>query len=371
MNDIREHPATYFLTACWIAVYVGMNVHQGQFLGGGGLDFGKISITTAHQFGDLTAREVAQGQVWRTVTATFVHFSLLHLVFNLTCLISFGRLLESWYGAPQFLAVYVAIGALGNSLAVIGRIAMNDGVTTPTAGGSSVMFGLIALIAVVGWRSKTRFGDYVRRQMVGKLLLFGVVMGVIGRGILDNYGHGGGAIAGAIVGFSHRLLLSWLERRFSRFLGGMALGVLGLCVVAQVQENRLEAKSGAPSQTLQILVQDYLDARTAIALYERLATHAEQNPEKLDERSLGGERLQLLSTLVRMKKVREAGAIADRSTGYPQWRALASAAALRFPTKAEVDEFRALSGPILSDAETRLTRAYPDIQIQTTPPRGQ
>ena len=230
----------------WVAVYVAMNVVQGGFRWEmGPLGPGVILSPIADEFGSLTAREVATGQVWRTITATFVHLSLIHLACNLSCLIACGRLLNSWYGGPQFFCLYLAIAAVGNGLAVAGRYLLRGGLDTPCAGGSSVMFGFIALIAVVGWRSKTRFGDYVRREMVTKLFFFGVVIGIVGRNVLDNYGHAGGAIAGALAGFLHRPLVRWYDRRIARVVAFVAAaGIVVACVAGGAGEG---GPGGVPS----------------------------------------------------------------------------------------------------------------------------
>ena len=81
----------------------------------------------------------------------------------------------------------------------------------PSAGGSVVLVGLVALLAVVGWRSRSRFGDYIRAQMVG-FLAFTAILGVMIPNI-DNFGHAGGAVIGALVGFAHRPMLRRLRGR--------------------------------------------------------------------------------------------------------------------------------------------------------------
>ena len=73
-----------------------------------------VSTVTSHRFGDMTWVEVRQGQAWRLLTATFVHFGLIHVALNALGLINLGRLVEPWYRTGPFLAICLAIGGLGN-----------------------------------------------------------------------------------------------------------------------------------------------------------------------------------------------------------------------------------------------------------------
>ena len=85
---------------------------------------------------------------------------------NLFVMYQLGGLVESWYGPWQFLAVYVVIGCGGNLLSALVRHALGSDPRIASGGGSTVVLGLVALCAVVGWRSRTRIGDYLRSQMV-------------------------------------------------------------------------------------------------------------------------------------------------------------------------------------------------------------
>jgi hypothetical protein len=109
-----------------------------------------------------------------------------------------------------------------------------------SGGGSGVLCGLIAMLAVVGWRSKTRFGDYVKGQMVG-LLVFIAIMGMVVPNV-GNFEHAGGAVVGAVLGFARHRLFLLNGSRWGRLCGIGSLVLLGLCA-------GLQARGGADAQT--------------------------------------------------------------------------------------------------------------------------
>jgi membrane associated rhomboid family serine protease len=204
-EEFRRTPVSLGLCATWILVFVAMLLWQGNLQSGRNAMTTGVRSGVGHVFGDQKALDLRAWQLWRPLTATCIHFSLLHLVFNLILMYQLGPMLESWYGSRLFLAMCVAMGFLGNLLAGAARLAAASGTRLDTGGGSSVLCGLIALLAVVGWRSRTRFGEFIRAQMVA-LLVFIAVFGLVVEHI-DNYGHAGGAFVGALIGLLHRPLL--------------------------------------------------------------------------------------------------------------------------------------------------------------------
>ena len=249
-RDVKQFPATMALGALWIVVFVLMIVS--------GLRHGHapslrqvflIGLGSGHRFGDLTLRELVHGEAWRTLTCTFVHYGFLHIGLNLLGLYQLGTLVESWYGAPLSLAIYVLIGSGGNLLSGLARLALGSNPDIHSGGGSTVLMGLVGLCAVVGWRSKTRVGEYLHRQMVLMLAitaLLGVAILVVTwllgqmRPILDNWGHAGGALVGAAIGFAHRPMIQASRSRVARWAGAIAALSLVACGAAQVRVDRVE-----------------------------------------------------------------------------------------------------------------------------------
>ena len=229
----------------------------------------KVSSITGHRFGDMTWREVREGQYWRVLTAAFVHFGLIHVAINTLGLVSLGRLVEPWYRTGPFLAICLVIGGLGNlvggatrQIVAVGRLwlasvaasrhwpgtierFLRGGATVPdlipTGGGSTILLGLIALAAVVGWRSRTRIGAYLQKQMVIFLALT-AVLGLMMTGLVDNYGHLGGAIVGGAIGLvDHRLVrlseFSWFRGLCWVFVLGVSTACLGSAIRADRSES--------------------------------------------------------------------------------------------------------------------------------------
>lgn len=272
MEDARECPGTAALAASWVLVFVLMILvqrHLGIQVPGGAMgDPLPASTIVSHRFGDMTWAEVRRGEVWRAVTATFVHFGLIHVSLNVLGLINLGRLIEPWYRTGPFLAICLAIGGLGNlaggairQVAAASRPWLSSTAVCrhwpglldrlipggpagpsqiPSGGGSTILLGLLALGAVVGWRSRTRIGLFLSRQMTVLIVLTGV-LGLAMYKLVDNYGHLGGAIVGAAIGLAHRPLVRLADRPAFRRLAWASAGlVMAACLVAAARDDRFE-----------------------------------------------------------------------------------------------------------------------------------
>jgi rhomboid protease GluP len=273
---LRDAPATAALGAAWIGVYAAMVWWQGSFhAGGADLLTGSIATSTSHRFGDQTPAAIASGQLWRALTSTFVHYSLIHLGLNMIGLVQFGRMVEEWYGSGPMLAIYAAIGFLGNALSGLVKIWSHAPPLRPSGGGSGVVVGLIALIALAGWRSRSRFGQYVQGQMFLLLFLTGL-MGVL-YPRLDNTGHATGAVVGSLIGLAHPALVK--AGRFFRRLAGAAglLAMLG-CAYAQGESVRAEAAALTRQAMAQRLAVARLQLDQLLKVYREITRRGPRPP---------------------------------------------------------------------------------------------
>jgi hypothetical protein len=132
---------------------------------------------------------------------------------------------------------------VGNLLSGLVRRALHWDPMIPSGGGSVVVMGLVGLCAVVGWRARTRLGDYLRNQMVWVLVLtaaIGLILPFFGLPIIDNWGHACGALVGAVIGLANGALTKQIGRPPAFWAGWAGSLVLAASAIAQVADDRAE-----------------------------------------------------------------------------------------------------------------------------------
>ena len=130
---------------------------------------------------------VAAGDLYRLVTSAFVHFGIVHLLFNMYALYVLGPPLERHLGRLRFAVLY-GLSALGGSVLVY----LFSPINVPTAGASGAVFGLFAA-TLVAYR---RLNLDVRWLVT--LIVLNLVMTFTLPGI-SWQGHVGGLITGGLV----------------------------------------------------------------------------------------------------------------------------------------------------------------------------
>ncbi len=142
-------------------------------------------------YGPLTLH----GQWWRMLVSTFLHFGMIHLLFNMYVLFSIGLFMESLAGRVPFVVLYLVCG-LGGSAA---SLAWHPSVVS--AGASGAIFGLYgALLGFLlrhrGWIPAESLASLRKGALtfIGYNLLFGHRPGV------DMSAHLGGLATGFLLG---------------------------------------------------------------------------------------------------------------------------------------------------------------------------
>lgn len=134
---------------------------------------------------------ILQGEFWRLITPLFLHGSILHIGFNMYALNAMGPALERHYGKGRFLTLYFLSGLAGNVFSFL--LSPN-----PSLGSSTAIFGLLGAEAIFMSSNRNLFGARARRAL-RDILMIALVNFVIGLSPgIDNWGHLGGLVGGAI-----------------------------------------------------------------------------------------------------------------------------------------------------------------------------
>jgi len=139
------------------------------------------------------------GRWWTVFSASWLHGSLLHIVFNMMWVRDLGPVVADVFGAGRMVMIYTLAGASGFLLSSAASVFLPPlpflrGASL-TLGASASIFGLLGALVYYGRRTGS---SLVRGQAVRYAVILGV-MGLIMPGI-DNFAHAGGFVGGYIAG---------------------------------------------------------------------------------------------------------------------------------------------------------------------------
>ncbi|MEA2439014.1 MAG: hypothetical protein QOH76_438 [Thermoleophilaceae bacterium] len=203
--------ATYVIMGICVALGLGSLLSGGQATG--------LGDTLAINFG-LNAPDVANGDVYRVLTAGFLHAGLFHLLVNMYSLYILGSLLEPAVGRTRFLLIYF-VALLAGSFGAL----LSDPNHT-TVGASTAIFGLMGAAVVV---MRNRGIDPMQSGLplwIGINLILTFTIAGLSKG-----GHVGGLIGGTLAA----LVLFELPDRVRRLPPAVPMlmaGALGVAAVA-------------------------------------------------------------------------------------------------------------------------------------------
>jgi membrane associated rhomboid family serine protease len=177
--------------------------------------------------------DIKSGQVWRLFTPMFLHFSILHLVFNLYWLWMLGSLLEIRYRSWNYLLLVLAVALVSNLAQALAQ-------GTSFGGMSGVNYGLFGFLFLHG-RYHPAPSFRLDSQTVFMMLAWLVFCFTGALGPVANWAHSFGFLTGAGVGFTHAMLAGGgklIKRRgeFKRAVSSVRLDALHQCHVCGITE---------------------------------------------------------------------------------------------------------------------------------------
>jgi membrane associated rhomboid family serine protease len=206
IRTIQARPTvTQALIAINVAVFIA-ELASGASINGGGRE-GTV-LTKGALFGPSIH---VQHEYYRIFTGGFLHYSILHIAFNMFFLWVMGTMLEPAIGHVNFAAVYLASLIAGS----FGALLFEPDVLT--VGASGACFGVLGALLVV---ARNR-GIPIWQSGLGPTLAINVIFSLSVAGISIG-GHLGGLVGGLICGWA---IVELAERRRNQPLA------LGVCLL--------------------------------------------------------------------------------------------------------------------------------------------
>ena len=147
---------------------------------------------------------------WTLISANYLHGSILHLLFNLLAFKQLAPLIVREFGYYRMMSIYTLGGTTGFFVSYLVGIPFTIGASA----------AVCSLIGAAIYYSKSRGGIYgqVLYRQLGAWAIGILIFGLIVPGI-NNWGHGGGFLAGILAAYLLGYAESMKETRFHRFLG--------------------------------------------------------------------------------------------------------------------------------------------------------
>jgi membrane associated rhomboid family serine protease len=161
-------------------------------------------------------------EYWRILTGATTHGSIMHVVMNCYAFYSFGRIFEMLSNRAH-LAIVFLLSAIGGGILTL--VFQPNGISVGASGG---IVGLVSYLAVYSFKRRQFISYEFRKSLltnIGFILVFGLVL----YNVVDNFGHIGGLITGAIYGLIQIPTSAYADPRdASRSTGIAGLMALGI-----------------------------------------------------------------------------------------------------------------------------------------------
>ena len=154
---------------------------------------GNAVLSWGSNYGPLTT----DGQWWRLVSSSFVHFGIVHIALNMWALYASGRTVERLFGTARFIVLYLFAAVAA------GMVSLLWNPTVISAGASGAIFGVFGgmLAFVLNKRNEVPQSVMIehRNSTLG-FAAYSLFYGMAHAGV-DNAAHIGGLVSGLAIGF--------------------------------------------------------------------------------------------------------------------------------------------------------------------------
>ena len=155
---------------------------------------------------------------WTLISANYLHGGILHIFFNMVAFRQLATIVTREFGLYRMFAIYTLSGIFGFWISYVFEVYW-------TIGASAAVCGLVGAILYYGHSRGGIYGKTLYKQ-IGIWVVFLFVFGFVVPGI-NNWGHGGGILAGVALGF----MLGYQEKRRENLFHKM---LAGACAVVTI-----------------------------------------------------------------------------------------------------------------------------------------
>lgn len=179
----KEYPVTMILISINVIIFIITAILSKNII--------DINTIVLVECGAKVNYLINKGQIFRLLTAAFLHGGIMHILFNMYSLYIVGTVVEKIYGWKKYISIYI-LSALTSSILSYMLAPM-----TISVGASGAIFGILG--AFLYFAIKER--KHLQRGTLGNIIAVIVLNLYIGftSTSIDNLGHIGGFLGGFIL----------------------------------------------------------------------------------------------------------------------------------------------------------------------------
>lgn len=137
-----------------------------------------------------------EGEWWRLITAGFLHWGLMHILFNCWAMMDVAGHTEEIYGTPRMVAIYLGSTIAGFLLSMLWRSGIPVAVS---AGASAGLFGLIGAMVAVGVIHRKSQQAAMIKDFYLRWAIYAFLWSLLPFFRADNAAHAGGFAGGFLI----------------------------------------------------------------------------------------------------------------------------------------------------------------------------
>ncbi len=142
---------------------------------------------------------------WTLISAGYLHGGIMHIAFNMLALRNLGPLAVREFGVYRMFVIYSFSNVIGFLVSYLAGVPL-------TIGASAGIFGIVGALLYFGKSRGGVYGTAIYKQLGVWVVIFFIIGFLIP--VINNWGHGGGLLAGAGCGF----LLGYQERKKEKYI---------------------------------------------------------------------------------------------------------------------------------------------------------